>query len=252
MSIFLDSIVKQYNDNDYTQQQMVNINYNSYQITNSEILDGYLHSLYINLDDCTYNSIYKQYFEPYDNRLSVLVSDTNEVRFILLNPNKTLNEAYITYDIYTIQNTTLKTLNFENLIYSTDQINRRIESVILQYEQSYTMQNIAYGKWIFLNSGYLMLGYRQIPCDFKEPVCLNIRRNYNLGNTIQPSTRVYPATIDEISTKYKIEKFIFYMTPTKCLYKWNTQSMINFMQQFNIPMNNCESTFIKTRTNNVV
>ncbi len=177
MSIFLDTVAKNYSDT-FQSNQMFNLSWDAFQLPPMDILNGYLHSLYANISDDLFTSIYRSHFMKYNNYCTVYISDANEVDFAFINPAiSSLNGDYVFYDIYKVTNTILHTLDYTNLIYSIDTIQRRTERRCLQYEQFMSMNLAATANWIYYQGGFLLIGSHYMPKNFILPQCLNDRRN---------------------------------------------------------------------------
>lgn len=252
MSIFLDTIDKIYST-EYPNSIMGNISWGFFGSDNSDILDGYLHSLYIQLNQQTYYNLLAKYFpvnsKEYYNLMSVYVNNTNEVSFVKLNGEASISDPYLQYDIYTCSEPIVRTLDFTDLIYTTDSIKRRTERQCLKYQTFKELQFVAKGKWRDTKCGCLVLGTHYTPKDFTFPVCLNTRRIDKIPNQISSKDRQLPIPLSEIMISTTPHNFLFYYTSSKCKEKWNNESLNEFMNNNHIPESIFEPKNIYTKKN---
>lgn len=253
MSIFSDAITKTYST-EYPSFAKGNVTWGLNNFYNQDILDGYLHSLYMRVDSETYCNLLAKHFTvceegpPGNNIVSIYVDCGKTTTFVKIDSSLGINDAYIEYDNYTCDKPVLRTLDFTDLIYTTEKIKRRTERKCMKYENCTSLQFVARGIWRNYRGGCLILGAQYVPPDFKEPVCLNTRRCENINDVILPKVRNYPQSFEEQKNN-KSFQFLYYSSVCKTASKWNPESMNAFLIENKIPESIYEPNSAYTRKN---
>ena len=155
---------------------------------NTNPLHGYVHSIHIPLTYSYYETLCNELFEDnqfMENQMfSVCASKSRKsIRIVRFDGNvSTLQESTI-YENLNIDDTHIFTLDFNNVSYSIDKMNRYIEKYHIT-EESYAKQNyqnLARGYWTSRDGGILYVGCQQVSKDFTKILSKNERMVKNIA-----------------------------------------------------------------------
>lgn len=265
MSVLIDSIDKSYIDRIIDSPICYHkISLQPYRTTlaTDEPLQGYAHSIYYPLECEAYARLRNGCFSDAGNRQFVVYRDgTNKLHFSRFDgsTDTKFNKNKITqaYEHFTIHDTKVFTMDYNDLIYSIDKIDRYTEQDDLEYEIFKHSVLVSRGQWSSRDNGILYLGCHYIQPSFRFPLSTYLRKKLNIYNESRiiankdqfESINVHENlnNFDDITADERDRKILSYFEKTEVIYfimllvnhsyktLYNTEALCSFMKNFSLP-----------------